>query len=124
MTGAILGPALTKWYQLLNRIKFPSPTKAVVYRVHTFFLHLLAFALTNGVRRYGLIKQFFHQVRWYRVLFHVCYREHVPSISAAVAFFFGTMSILEGKGFSGAVERIGTVSPPLRYHGNCLTFSL
>ncbi|KIO05911.1 hypothetical protein M404DRAFT_139909, partial [Pisolithus tinctorius Marx 270] len=31
--GAVFGPALTKWYQLLNRIKFSSPTKAVVYRV-------------------------------------------------------------------------------------------
>lgn len=35
-TGAIFGPALTKWYQLLNRIKFPNPTKAVVYRVGIF----------------------------------------------------------------------------------------
>ncbi|PPQ75688.1 hypothetical protein CVT26_001522 [Gymnopilus dilepis] len=31
--GVLFGPAMTKWYQLLNRIKFPSPTKALVYRV-------------------------------------------------------------------------------------------
>ncbi|KAJ6583115.1 hypothetical protein DFH09DRAFT_1309350 [Mycena vulgaris] len=31
--GAMFGPAMTKWYQLLNRIQFKSPTKAVVYRV-------------------------------------------------------------------------------------------
>jgi protein Mpv17 len=33
ISGALFGPALTKWYQLLNRIKFSSPTKAVIYRV-------------------------------------------------------------------------------------------
>ena len=32
-TGALFGPALTKWYQLLNRIKFATPTKGVIYRV-------------------------------------------------------------------------------------------
>lgn len=32
-TGAFFGPALTKWFQLLNRIKFSSPTKGVIYRV-------------------------------------------------------------------------------------------
>ncbi|KAJ7018668.1 hypothetical protein C8F04DRAFT_365117 [Mycena alexandri] len=31
--GAMFGPAMTKWYQLLNRIQFKSPTKAIVYRV-------------------------------------------------------------------------------------------
>jgi len=31
--GGLFGPAMTKWYQFLNRIKFPSPTKALVYRV-------------------------------------------------------------------------------------------
>jgi protein Mpv17 len=36
-----------------------------------------------------------------------------PSL-VAVGFFFGTMSILEGKGISGARDRISTVSmfPP------------
>ncbi|KAG6333979.1 hypothetical protein ID866_5115, partial [Astraeus odoratus] len=63
--GALFGPALTKWYQLLNRIKFPSPTKAVVYRV---------------------------------------WLDQAILTPAAVAFFFGTMSALEGKGISGAVE--------------------
>ncbi|KAJ7735708.1 hypothetical protein B0H16DRAFT_1425907 [Mycena metata] len=31
--GVVFGPALTKWYQLLNRLQFKSPTKGIVYRV-------------------------------------------------------------------------------------------
>ncbi|PAV21604.1 integral membrane mpv17 pmp22 [Pyrrhoderma noxium] len=31
--GALFGPIMTKWYQALNKLKFSSPTKAVVYRV-------------------------------------------------------------------------------------------
>ncbi|KAF9473053.1 hypothetical protein BDN70DRAFT_843888 [Pholiota conissans] len=31
--GALFGPAMTTWYSFLNRIKFPSPTKALIYRV-------------------------------------------------------------------------------------------
>ncbi|KAL0958797.1 hypothetical protein HGRIS_014117 [Hohenbuehelia grisea] len=31
--GCIFGPLMTKWYQLLNRIKFATPTRAVIYRV-------------------------------------------------------------------------------------------
>lgn len=34
--GAMFGPAMTKWYQLLNRIQFQTPTKAIVYRVRMF----------------------------------------------------------------------------------------
>ncbi|KAL4070068.1 hypothetical protein V8B97DRAFT_1917788 [Scleroderma yunnanense] len=71
--GAIFGPALTKWYQLLNRIKFSNPTKAVIYRV---------------------------------------WLDQAILTPAAVAFFFGTMSILEGKGLPGAVERIRTAYEP------------
>ena len=29
----MFGPLMTKWYQFLNRIYFPSPTKALVYRL-------------------------------------------------------------------------------------------
>lgn len=32
--GAIFGPILTKWLQLLNRLQFASPTKSVVYKVY------------------------------------------------------------------------------------------
>ncbi|KAH7909481.1 hypothetical protein BJ138DRAFT_1155141 [Hygrophoropsis aurantiaca] len=71
--GAFFGPALTKWYQLLNRIKFPSPTKAVVYRV---------------------------------------FLDQAILTPAAVAFFFGTMSIMEGKGISGAQERVNSAYTP------------
>ncbi|KAF8175136.1 hypothetical protein BJ912DRAFT_885137 [Pholiota molesta] len=31
--GALFGPAMTTWYAFLNRVKFPSPTKALIYRV-------------------------------------------------------------------------------------------
>jgi len=31
--GALFGPCMTKWYQFLNQIKFPSPTKALIYRL-------------------------------------------------------------------------------------------
>ncbi|KAF8328746.1 hypothetical protein F5887DRAFT_134622 [Amanita rubescens] len=31
--GALFGPLITTWYGFLHRIKFTSPTKAVVYRV-------------------------------------------------------------------------------------------
>jgi len=71
--GALFGPAITKWFQVLNRIQFSSPTKGVVYRVW-----LDQFLLTPG----------------------------------AVAFFFGSMSIMEGKGISGAQERISSAYVP------------
>ena len=29
----LFGPCMTKWYEFLNRIKFATPTKALVYRV-------------------------------------------------------------------------------------------
>ncbi|KAJ7185915.1 hypothetical protein C8R46DRAFT_1208017 [Mycena filopes] len=31
--GALFGPAMTKWYQLLNRIQFKNPTRGIIYRV-------------------------------------------------------------------------------------------
>ncbi|KAJ7260580.1 hypothetical protein C8J57DRAFT_1514513 [Mycena rebaudengoi] len=31
--GALFGPAMTKWYQLLNRLQFKNPTRGIVYRV-------------------------------------------------------------------------------------------
>lgn len=69
----MFGPALTKWYQMLNRIKFSSPTKAVVYRV---------------------------------------WLDQAILTPVAVAVFFGTMSVLEGQGVSGAVERTRTAYEP------------
>ncbi|KAG2356632.1 hypothetical protein BDR07DRAFT_1473705 [Suillus spraguei] len=73
LSGAFFGPALTKWYQLLNRIKFSSPTKAVIYRV---------------------------------------WLDQAILTPVAVGFFFGTMSIMEGKGISGAQDRISTAYTP------------
>ncbi|CAL1704231.1 unnamed protein product [Somion occarium] len=65
--GALFGPLVTKWFQLLNKLQFSSPTKAVAYRVY-----LDQFLFTPGI----------------------------------VAFFFGSMTLLEGRGFSEATERI------------------
>lgn len=56
--GVLFGPAMTKWYSFLNRIKFPSPTKALVYRV---------------------------------------WLDQAILTPVAVAFFYGSMSVLEGK---------------------------
>ncbi|RXW15711.1 hypothetical protein EST38_g10143 [Candolleomyces aberdarensis] len=33
-TGCMFGPIITKWYQFLNRLKFASPTKALLYRIY------------------------------------------------------------------------------------------
>ena len=43
--GAIFGPLLTKWLQLLNRLQFASPTKAVMYKVLPYILARPAHAL-------------------------------------------------------------------------------
>ncbi|THU91587.1 hypothetical protein K435DRAFT_780632 [Dendrothele bispora CBS 962.96] len=56
--GCFFGPAMTKWYQFLNKIQFASPTRATIFRV-------------------GL--------------------DQAVLTPAAVAFFFGSMSVLEGK---------------------------
>ncbi|KAF9526804.1 hypothetical protein CPB83DRAFT_857257 [Crepidotus variabilis] len=56
--GALFGPAMTKWYQFLNRIKFPSPTKALMYRL---------------------------------------WLDQAILTPVAVAFFYSSMSVLEGK---------------------------
>ncbi|KAI8996219.1 hypothetical protein BD414DRAFT_512668 [Trametes punicea] len=65
--GAIFGPVLTKWLQFLERLKFSSPTKGVVYRVY----------LDQGV--------------------------FTPMV---VGMFFGSLTLLEGKGVFAAKERI------------------
>ncbi|KAF5343326.1 hypothetical protein D9758_014195 [Tetrapyrgos nigripes] len=56
--GCFFGPAITKWFQFLNRIKFASPTRAIIYRV---------------------------------------WLDQAVLTPAAVAFFFSSMSVLEGK---------------------------
>ncbi|KAN0080428.1 Mpv17 / PMP22 family domain containing protein [Tylopilus felleus] len=79
--GALFGPALTKWFQLLDRIKFASPTRGVIYRV---------------------------------------WLDQALLAPVAVGFFFGTMSILEGKGTSGAVERINENYQPTLIRNWCV----
>ena len=102
LIGALFGPAMTKWYQLLNRIRFPSPAKALIYRVSN------PFSICGGagnirvnnfifwVHRFGLTKLSLHQVR-----FSCSPRSNIYSnktyFIVAVAFFYGSMSVLEGK---------------------------
>ncbi|KAF8637263.1 hypothetical protein AX17_002943 [Amanita inopinata Kibby_2008] len=64
--GALFGPCMTVWYGFLNRIKFATPSRAVVYRV---------------------------------------WLDQAILTPVAVAFFFGSMSVLEGKSHE-AVDRI------------------
>ncbi|KAI0344924.1 hypothetical protein BDW22DRAFT_1353736 [Trametopsis cervina] len=65
--GALFGPAVTKWFQLLNRIKFSTPTRTTVFRVY--------------------LDQF---------MFAPC----------VVGFYFGSMTLMEGKTISDAQARI------------------
>jgi len=64
---------MTKWYQFLNRIKFPSPMKAVMYRV---------------------------------------WLDQAVLTPVAVGFFFGSMTLLEGKSVSEAGHRIRSAYVP------------
>lgn len=32
--GCLFGPAVTTWFQFLNRLQFATPRRAVVYRVY------------------------------------------------------------------------------------------
>ncbi|KAF7971193.1 hypothetical protein HWV62_21874 [Athelia sp. TMB] len=79
--GVFFGPAMTKWYQILNRIKFLNPTKATIYRV----------ALDQGVLTPGV-----------------------------VAFFFTSMTFLEGKGVNEAKERLEKAYQPTLLRNWCV----
>ncbi|TFY53124.1 hypothetical protein EVJ58_g9623 [Rhodofomes roseus] len=73
--GALFGPLLTKWLDVLNRLKVQSRVREVVYKV---WLDQTVF--TPGV----------------------------------VGFFFTSMTLLEGKSFSDAQERLSKVIRPPR----------
>ena len=104
-TGVLFGPALTTWYSFLNRVKFPSPTKALLYRVRPVQTH------DEGCLRFlvsfpGLAGSSYPHTR--SVISFVIYsflsphQSHVFThviilTSVAVAFFYGSMSVLEGK---------------------------
>lgn len=38
--GVFFGPAVTKWFQLLNRLKFSTPVKGTIFRVRPLLLKL------------------------------------------------------------------------------------
>ena len=97
-TGAISGPLLTKWYQGLNRLKFTSETKAVVYRVR---LRLLSKICFSNDTRFGWIKQFWRQVRYCSI---IAAGSHLRL--GAVALFFTSMAFLEGGGITEASRRL------------------
>ncbi|KAF9446185.1 hypothetical protein P691DRAFT_804504 [Macrolepiota fuliginosa MF-IS2] len=70
--GLFFGPPMTLWYSLLNRLKFASPTRGLIYRVW----------LDQGILT-----------------------------PVAVAYFYGSMSLLEGK-LDEAIPRIQTAYVP------------
>ena len=63
IAGALFGPAMTTWYAFLNRIKFPSPTKALIYRVGASPDLLSSPADEICIYRSGLTKRFSLQVQ-------------------------------------------------------------
>jgi len=65
--GALFGPLLTKWLQVLNRLQFSSPVKSVMYKV---------------------------------------YLDQSVFTPVVVGFFFGSMTLMEGKTIADAQERI------------------
>ena len=98
---------MTKWYQFLNRIKFPSPTKALLYRVGATFAESSSFQrFTITYPRYGWTKVSLPQV-WPK--YFVPSTRGWENFAAAVAFFYGSMSVLEGKP-EKAIDRVKAVS--------------
>ena len=56
--GALFGPAVTKWFQLLNRLKFSSPVKGTIFRVRSLSPSptvSLPHVEPRALRRYTLI---------------------------------------------------------------------
>ena len=108
--GALFGPAMTKWYQFLNRIRFPSPTKALIYRVSIRFPFVTGTYITNIiflVHSFGLTKLSSHQVGFF--LFSKIISVFKPTyFLVAVAFFYSSMSVLEGKP-EEAISRVKAV---------------
>ncbi|TFK99320.1 hypothetical protein BDV98DRAFT_650808 [Pterulicium gracile] len=78
--GFLFGPAISKWYQLLNSIKFATPTKALIYRV---------------------------------------WLDQAVLTPVAVSFFFGSMSLLEGKP-EEAIPRIKQAYVPTLLRNWCV----
>ena len=100
--GALFGPAMTKWYQFLNRIKFPSPTKGVIYRVSSHFpfdLYYRREFVHNIVLLFiGLAWPGYPYTRLDILVLQDCtviQKKHYFIV--AVAFFYSSMSVLEGK---------------------------
>ncbi|KAI0917809.1 hypothetical protein AcV7_007116 [Taiwanofungus camphoratus] len=79
--GALFGPLLAKWLQVLDRIKFSTPLKAIVYKV---------------------------------------YLDQTVFTPVIVGFFFGSMTLLEGKGISEARERISQSYVPTLLRNWCV----
>jgi len=105
MEGALFGPLITTWYGFLHRIKFSSPTKAVVYRVS---VHITSAGLVRAhlvsLGRFGWIKRCSHPVRS-KLYLRIYLLNEDP---VGVMFFYGAMSVLEGKP-QEAIDRIQRV---------------
>ena len=56
-TGTMFGPCITMWYRFLNKIRFASPTRALVYRVRFCWLGtLISWFKSTNRSRCGLTK--------------------------------------------------------------------
>ncbi|OCB89511.1 hypothetical protein A7U60_g3306 [Sanghuangporus baumii] len=89
--GALFGPIMTKWYQLLNRLQFASPTKALAYRVRPPPSSLRVSRLFDDAD---------------------VWLDQAVLTPAAVGFFFTSMTFLEGKGISEAKRRVEAAYVP------------
>jgi hypothetical protein len=87
-SGAIFGPLVVNWYQLLNRLQFTSPRKAVVYRT---FLDQAVFSPRKSLPDFQA--------------------DHVfMGVLAMVALFFTAMPLMEGSGVDAARQKVSEVN--------------
>ncbi|EPQ61353.1 hypothetical protein GLOTRDRAFT_135830 [Gloeophyllum trabeum ATCC 11539] len=79
--GALFGPVITKWFTLLNRLQFASPTRGIVYKV---------------------------------------WLDQAIASPAVVAYFFTSMTLLEGKPLYEVGERLGDAYVPTLLRNWCV----
>lgn len=105
--GALFGPLMTHWYAFLNRLKFPTPTKAVIYRVRLIYQCVEFVFITKllGLSWSGC--PYTRSAPPCLNLPHSTLKTDTIYL-AAVAFFYGSMSVLELKP-NEAFDRIKSV---------------
>jgi hypothetical protein len=104
--GCLFGPPISKWIAFLSRLRFASPTKAVIYRVRPFPDHV-----TNSyfyIHSADVAGSNAHGTVFVHVSVHLLSDLQLFS-SVAVGWFFTSMSLMEGKGTSGVADSLSTV---------------